>query len=80
ILTASGSIDEKVECLGAGADDYLVKPFEIRELVARIKVLVRRQTPDKAAEIHCGDLVYDSNTRQFAVAGVTLALPAREHD
>jgi two-component system response regulator TctD len=80
ILTASGSIDEKVECLGAGADDYLVKPFEIRELVARIKVLVRRQTPDKAAEIHCGDLVYDSNTRQFAVAGTTLALPAREHD
>lgn len=80
ILTASGSIDEKVECLGAGADDYLVKPFEIRELVARIKVLVRRQTPDKAAEIHCGDLVYDSNTRQFAVGGATLALPAREHD
>lgn len=80
ILTASGSIDEKVECLGAGADDYLVKPFEIRELVARIKVLVRRQTPDKAAEIHCGNLVYDSNTRQFAVGGVTLALPAREHD
>ncbi|KAF1042220.1 MAG: Transcriptional regulatory protein tctD [Herbaspirillum frisingense] len=80
ILTASGSIDEKVECLGAGADDYLVKPFEVRELVARIKVLIRRQTPDKAAEIHCGDLVYDSNTRQFAVAGATLALPAREHD
>jgi DNA-binding response OmpR family regulator len=80
ILTASGSIDEKVECLGAGADDYLVKPFEVRELVARIKVLIRRQTPDKAAEIHCGDLAYDSNTRQFAIAGKTLALPAREHD
>lgn len=80
ILTASGSIDEKVECLGAGADDYLVKPFEVRELVARIKVLIRRQTPDKTAEMHCGDLAYDSNTRQFAIAGKTLALPAREHD
>src|ERR1700730_14684097 len=44
ILTASGSVDEKVDCLGVGADDYLVKPFEIRELIARIKVLIRRQT------------------------------------
>jgi len=80
ILTASGSIDEKVECLGAGADDYLVKPFEVRELVARIKVLIRRQTPDKATEIHCADLSYDSNTRQFSIAGKALALPAREHN
>ncbi|MDY7577003.1 response regulator [Herbaspirillum sp. RTI4] len=80
ILTASGSVDEKVECLGAGADDYLVKPFEVRELVARIKVLIRRQIPDKAAEIHCGDLIYDSNTRQFAIGDQPLPLPAREHD
>ncbi|NAW32788.1 response regulator transcription factor, partial [Salmonella sp. sc-h43] len=47
ILTASGGIDDKVACLGAGADDYLVKPFEIRELIARIQVLVRRSTPDQ---------------------------------
>ncbi|AMP14423.1 response regulator [Collimonas pratensis] len=80
ILTASGSIDEKVDCLGAGADDYLVKPFEVRELVARIKALIRRQTPGKTAEMHCGDLCYDSNTRQFSIAGQPLALPAREHD
>jgi DNA-binding response OmpR family regulator len=43
MLTASGAVDEKVECLGLGADDYLVKPFEVRELLARIKALVRRQ-------------------------------------
>ena len=80
ILTASGSIDEKVDCLGSGADDYLVKPFEIRELVARIKALIRRQSPDKATEMHCADLVYNSNTRQFSVHEKILSLPAREHD
>ncbi|MFC5474075.1 response regulator [Paraherbaspirillum soli] len=80
ILTASGSIDEKVDCLGAGADDYLVKPFEVRELVARIKALIRRQTPGKTAEMHCGNLRYDSNTRQFSVGEQLLALPGREHD
>jgi two-component system, OmpR family, response regulator TctD len=80
ILTASGSIDEKVDCLGSGADDYLVKPFEVRELVARIKALIRRQSPDKATEMHCADLVYNSNTRQFSIEGKILTLPAREHD
>ena len=59
ILTATASLDQKVLCLEIGADDYLVKPFEIRELVARIKVLVRRQMPGKANDIACGDLRYD---------------------
>ncbi|WP_158902153.1 response regulator [Burkholderia sp. L27(2015)] len=78
ILTASGSIDEKVECLGAGADDYLVKPFEVRELIARIKVLLRRQTAGKATEIICGDLTYQFNTRQFTLTSLPLPLPPRE--
>ena len=66
--------------LGIGADDYLVKPFEIRELVARIKALIRRQSPDKSTEIHCGNLIYNSNTRQFSINDKNLLLPAREHD
>ncbi|MFM9922108.1 response regulator transcription factor [Variovorax sp. H27-G14] len=78
ILTATASLDQKVLCLEIGADDYLVKPFEIRELVARIKVLVRRQTPGKANDIACGDLRYDLRTRQFALADEELALPPRE--
>jgi len=78
ILTATASLDQKVLCLEIGADDYLVKPFEIRELVARIKVLVRRQMPGKANDIACGDLRYDLRTRQFALAGEALALPPRE--
>jgi len=78
VLTASGSIDEKVELLGAGADDYLVKPFEVREVVARIKVLVRRQTPARTNDVSCGDLAYDIDTRQFALKGAPLNVTPRE--
>ncbi|SEB20431.1 response regulator transcription factor [Variovorax sp. YR216] len=78
VLTATASLDQKVMCLEIGADDYLVKPVEVRELVARIKALVRRQVPGKANDIACGDLHYDLRTRQFTLAGAELALPPRE--
>lgn len=78
VLTATASLDQKVLCLEIGADDYLVKPFEIRELVARMQALVRRQMPGKANHIACGDLQYDLRTRHFTLAGVELALPPRE--
>jgi len=78
VLTATASLDQKVMCLEIGADDYLVKPVEVRELVARIKALVRRQVPGKANDIVCGDLHYDLRTRQFTLAGSELALPPRE--
>lgn len=78
VLTATESLDQKVLVLEIGADDYLVKPFEIRELVARIKALVRRQMPGKANDIACGDLRYDLRTRQFTLAGAEFALPPRE--
>ena len=79
MLTAHGSIDDKVACFGAGADDYVVKPFDARELVARIKALVRRQCGEKAVSLMCGDLHYLFNTREFHHNGVTLALRRREH-
>ena len=78
VLTATASLDQKVLCLEIGADDYLVKPIEVRELVARIKALVRRQMPGKANDIAVGDLRYDLRTRQFALAGAELTLPPRE--
>jgi len=78
ILTAADSLDQKVLCLEIGADDYLVKPVEVRELVARIKALVRRQVPGKANDIACGDLQYELRTRQFSLAGEPFALPPRE--
>ena len=78
VLTASASLDQKVFCLEIGADDYLVKPIEVRELVARIQALMRRQRPGKSNDIACGDLRYDLRTRQFALAGTDLVLPPRE--
>lgn len=78
VLTASASLDQKVACLEIGADDYLVKPVEVRELVARIQALMRRQTPGKANALSCADLRYDLRTRQFHLAGAELALPPRE--
>jgi DNA-binding response OmpR family regulator len=78
VLTASASLDQKVLCLEIGADDYLVKPVEIRELVARIQAMVRRQMPGKANTLVCGDLAYELRTRQFALKGAELPLPPRE--
>jgi len=78
VLTASASLDQKVQCLEIGADDYLVKPVEIRELVARIQAMVRRQMPGKANTLLCGDLAYDLRTRQFSLKSQDLPLPPRE--
>ena len=78
VLTASASLDQKVQCLEIGADDYLVKPVEIRELVARIQAMVRRQMPGKANVLLCGDLSYELRTRQFALKGQEFSLPPRE--
>src|SRR5690606_37379987 len=55
VLTATASLDQKVQCLEIGADDYLVKPIEVRELVARIQALMRRQMPGRANLLSCGD-------------------------
>jgi len=79
VVTASDSLDMKVECLETGADDYLVKPFEIRELVARIKALIRRHSGSATPSLNCADLSYDTNTRQFQLREQPLALPPREH-
>ena len=78
VLTAAASLDQKVQCLEIGADDYLVKPIEVRELVARIHALMRRQMPGKANVLNCGDLHYDLRTHQFECAGAEIALPPRE--
>ncbi|WP_322045657.1 response regulator [Paraburkholderia sp. J67] len=79
MLTAHGSIDDKVACFSAGADDYVVKPFDSRELVARIKALIRRQTGEKSGCLTCGDLHYVSDTREFRHNDATLSLRRREH-
>ncbi|AJZ56561.1 hypothetical protein OI25_7660 [Paraburkholderia fungorum] len=79
MLTANGSTDEKVDCFSAGADDYVVKPFDARELVARIKALIRRQADAMSGCLVCGDLQYIPDTRDFCHNNQPLALRPREH-
>ena len=79
ILTASSSMQSRIGGLDNGADDYMAKPFDVGELVARIRVLLRRTANHKNPIWRCGNLCYDSNTRIFSVADVDLALTPREH-
>ena len=78
VLTANNTLQSRVSGLDLGADDYLAKPFDIEELEARIRVLVRRSAGHAQATLCCGDLVYDSNSREFQIAGQDLTLTPRE--
>lgn len=79
ILTANATLDGRVQGLDSGADDYLAKPFEIAELEARIRALVRRGNNRAAPDVVVGDLVFDGATRQFRLGGDALMLTPREH-
>ena len=78
VLTANNSMRSRVSGLDEGADDYMAKPFEIEELEARIRVLLRRSSGQAGIEIACGDLNYNTNTRDFQIDGQALALTPRE--
>lgn len=79
ILTANASLEGRVAGLDSGADDYLAKPFEIAELEARIRALVRRGHDRAAPEILVGDLLFNGARRQFSIGANTLTLTPREH-
>lgn len=78
ILTALEDTQSRVKGLDLGADDYLTKPFELAELEARIRALIRRGVSGGSAKITFGDLVFDSTSRQCMVNDVILPLSARE--
>jgi two-component system response regulator TctD len=79
ILTARGGLEDRVQGLNLGADDYLAKPFELAELEARVKALLRRSVGNEALVHRCGALSFDTVTRMFSYAGQALALTPREH-
>ena len=79
ILTASGEPPDRVRGLNAGADDYLAKPFDLEELVARLRAIARRRLGRAHSLFEVGRLCYDSVVMQFSVAGLALELPRREH-
>lgn len=78
ILTAREAWSDKVAGFKAGADDYLVKPFRIEELVMRLRALVRRAAGHAATRIVCGPLVFEAQTGQFEIDGLPLKLTALE--
>jgi two-component system response regulator TctD len=79
ILTARGGVEERVQGLNLGADDYLAKPFELSELEARVKALLRRSQGSEGLVHQCGALSFDTITRMFTYDGAPLALTPREH-
>jgi len=79
ILTARDSVDDKVAGLDAGADDYLTKPFNVDELLARLRVLERRLGNAAAAEIVVGDITINTSTHVVSKQAEVLALSRREY-
>ncbi|NQT87412.1 response regulator transcription factor [bacterium] len=79
LLTAKGDVDDRVRGLNGGADDYLVKPFAFKELLARVRALVRRSYAAKNPVIRVGDLELNTVTRSARRGGAALALTAREY-
>jgi two-component system response regulator TctD len=79
IISAQGSLQDIVEHLNLGADDYLAKPFDIQELEARLRSLLRRASGKANPMLSCGALCYDSNSKIFRIRDQALALTPREH-
>jgi len=78
ILTARDAWHEKVDGIDAGADDYLVKPFHMEELLARVRALIRRAAGHASAELTCGPVVLDTRSGRVSIDGRSLTLTSHE--
>ncbi len=78
MLTAAGALDELVDGLALGADDYLAKPFALAELVARIRALGRRASPARPPMLRAGGLTLDPHRREATRGGIMLELTNKE--
>lgn len=79
ILTARGSWHDKVEGIDAGADDYVVKPFQIEEVMARVRALIRRGAGQIQSELRHGALILDPRTAKVTLAGAPVRLTSHEY-
>ena len=79
VLTARDALSDRVRGLDAGADDYLLKPFELAELLARLRALIRRAAGTTDSKMKIGDIVIDTATRIVTKAGQAVSLTAREY-
>ena len=80
ILTARDDLDSRIKGLDSGADDYLIKPFESEELMARMRALLRRRSGQSAPVLQHGDLSYDQHNEQFHLGEAVLSLSVMEHN
>jgi two-component system, OmpR family, response regulator MprA len=80
MLTAKDTIHDRVQGLDAGADDYMVKPFDLDELLARIRALMRRAQPNRPKVLRFADLSLDTGTRQAARGDRVISLTAKEYE
>lgn len=80
VLTARDGLQQRIEGLDSGADDYLIKPVDLLELAARLRALVRRAHGHAHARLSAGPIVIDDAARQVWLDGQTVALSAREYD
>lgn len=80
MLTAKGETSQKVKGFELGTDDYLVKPFEPAELVARVKALLKRYRISVSQKVQVGDLILDRKTYEVIYDGTSLTLPLKEFD
>ena len=78
MLTARSQVEDRVSALDLGADDYLVKPFDPRELEARVRVLLRRGAGSATNQLVCGDVVLEVDGRTVTVGGLPVELTRRE--
>jgi len=79
MLTARAAVDDRITGFDAGADDYLTKPFSFRELLARIRALLRRDPQLRPDVLEIGDLVVDSANHRVSRAGIEVRLTAKEY-
>jgi two-component system OmpR family response regulator len=78
MLTARGQVSDRIEGLDVGADDYLAKPFDFGELLARLRALTRRAAPERPSRLELGDLLVDPATHEVRRLGEPVELTARE--
>ena len=79
VITARDGLDDRVSGLDLGADDYLVKPFEVRELLARMRAVLRRHQGRASSRMVAGETELDAETRELSHRGLVQVLPAREY-
>lgn len=79
LLTALGSVKDKITGLDSGADDYLVKPFALEELLARVRALLRRPTEQQSHVLTVGDLTLDTANFEVVRAGTSISLTSKEY-